>query len=429
MVKHDLETQNKSTPLYRIRHSMAHILAQAVKMLYPDASLGFGPPTEHGFFYDFDFGDHILHEKELKKIEKQMRRIINQNQTFTRVDTSDSSDAIQKMEENKEAYKKSQIENLKQKGVTSFSFYTNGPFTDLCEGPHVETTNELKKVAFKLDRIAGAYWLGSEKNKMLTRIYALCYENEDELKAFIERRKLAEERDHKKLGKELDLFTISDDVGKGLILWLPHGTIIRDEIEKYAVELEFQNGYERVWTPHITKKELFLRSKHLPAYEESMFPPMQVVEDGINKETFYLKPMNCPFHHTIYLSRPRSYRELPIRFAEYGTCYRFEQSGELSGLIRVRSMTMNDAHIYCQEETLNEEIKSIMGMYQTFYKTFGLHQYTYRLSLRSTEPEEKDKFQGEDSLWDHAETKLKAALDEMNIPYDIGVGGSRVLWS
>lgn len=419
MARADGETQDKDTITYKIRHSMAHILAQAVQGMFKEVKLGFGPPTETGFYYDFDFGTEEIEEKSLKKIEKRMRQILNKDQHFERVDLG-FDDTLEKSKELKEPLKEQHIQNLKDRGVQEFGFYKNGPFIDLCEGPHVESTKDLKNIGFKLDRIAGAYWLGNEKNKTLTRIYALCYETQDELDEFIERRKLAAERDHKKLGRELDLYTIDETVGKGLILWMPNGTVIRDQIEDYAKEVEFKCGYKRVSTPHITKEDLFLKSQHLPHYKDSMFPPMQVEDDDGIKETFYLKPMNCPFHHTIFSSRPKSYRDLPLRFAEYGTCYRFEQSGELSGLIRVRCMTMNDAHIYCHEEGLNDEIKSIMSMYQDFYSTFGLTDYTYRLSIRGEE--ERSKFKGDEALWDRAESILENVLNELELPFYIGEG-------
>jgi threonyl-tRNA synthetase len=418
-MRFDGETQEKNTAIYKTRHSMAHVLAQAVQALFSDVKLGFGPPTETGLYYDFDFGSHTLEAADLKRIEKQVRRILEQEQTFVRLEM-DGAAALAKVEQMTEPYKVLQVKKLSEGGETCFSFYQNGNFVDLCEGPHVESTQALRKAGFQLDRISGAYWLGNEKNKMLTRIYALCFSTPEELNQYLERRKNAEENDHKKLGRELDLFTVDDIVGKGLILWMPNGTVLRDTIENYAKEMEFHYGYQRVATPHITKEELFLKSQHLPEYQASMFPPMIVeTEEGV-KERFYLKPMNCPFHHTIYLSRPRSYRELPLRFAEYGTCYRFEQSGELSGLLRVRCMTMNDAHIYLAEENLDEEIKNILSLYQEFYKTFALSQYRYRLSVRGKE--NQDKFKGDPVLWDRAEAILKKILDAMGLPYYLGEG-------
>jgi len=410
---------DKNSDIYKIRHSMAHIMAFAVLKLYPDVKFGFGPPVEHGFYYDFDFGEHTLEEKDLKAIKKQMFKIINKGNSFAFENLSISS-ALDMFEKQAQIYKIKQINKLKKDGFDEVSVYTIGDFSDLCEGPHIVSTNELKDVAFSLDRISGAYWLGSEKNKMLTRIYALCYQHEEELKEFIERRKVAMKNDHKKLGKELDLFVIDDSVGKGLVLWTPNGTIIRDEIEKYAKEIEFRYNYKRVSTPHIAKEELYLQSGHLPLYAESMFPPITVEEDGEVKEKFYLKPMNCPHHHKIYASNLRSYKELPLRLAEYGTCYRFEQSGELSGLLRVRGLTMNDAHIYCSEEFLEEELRSILKMYMEVYDTFGLKNYYFRLSVRGKD--NVDKFVGDKELWNKAEKALEDILNQASIEFEVGEG-------
>jgi threonyl-tRNA synthetase len=353
-----------------------------------------------------------------------MKKIIGQNQSFERIELSED-EARSRAELEGQQYKSAQIDNLKSKGIHDFSYYVNGPFSDLCEGPHVQSTGELPAKAFKLFSLAGAYWLGSEKNKMLTRIYAFAYETPEQLAEQLERRKLAEERDHKKLGKELGIFTISDIVGKGLPLWLPNGTVIRDSIEQYAVEMEFKYGYKRVSTPHITRSELYYKSKHLPAYKDSMFPPMIVEEEGEDgekkvKEEYYLKPMNCPHHHMIFSHEPVSYRQLPMRLAEYGDCFRFEQSGELSGLLRVRSFSMNDAHIYLAQDQIREEFMKMMEMYQEFYSTFGLTEYRYRLSVRGEERSEK--YQGDDAMWDHAEKLLADVLDEMKIPYEMGEG-------
>ena len=349
--------------IYRIRHSMAHVLAQAVQTKYPTVKLGFGPPVEHGFYYDFDFGGAAFHETDLKELEKLMRKVIGQAQPFSRVDCNHEEALTKIRTHREEPFKIENLENLHARGEQKFSFYTNGNFLDLCEGPHVENTKDLQSAAFKLDRVAGAYWLGDEKRPMLTRIYALCFEKSQELEDFLKRRKMAEEFDHKKLGKELDLFEFDDLVGKGLPLWLPNGAAIRNEIQKFAEEMEFQYGYKRVATPNIAKGDLYLKSQHLPAYEESMFPPMIVKDAEGNEESrFYLKPMNCPHHHLIYSSRMRSYRDLPLRLAEYGTCYRYEQSGELSGLIRVRCMTMNDAHIYLKLDQFEDEFRNLIKM-------------------------------------------------------------------
>ncbi len=405
--------------LFRIRHSLAHVLAQAVQTKFPGVKLGFGPPTDTGFFYDFDFGAQQISLDDLKDIEKIMRRIIAERQAFQR-DDLDAKGAKAKLQAlGDETYKQENVENLQQRGVTNFSFYSNGKFADLCEGPHVEHTGQLPPDAFKLDRVAGAYWLGSEKNKMLTRIYGLAFENKDQLQQFVKRRQTAEEFDHKKLGKELDLFHFDDLIGKGLPLWLPNGTIIREAVEDFAKEKERAYGYQRVATPHVTKADLFLKSQHLPAYADSMFPPM-IAEDEGKKQEFYLKPMNCPFHHLIFKSRMRSYRDLPLRLAEYGTVYRYEQSGELSGLLRVRCMTMNDAHIYLTPDQFESEFRQLMQMYDEFYTTFKLSNYKHRLSIRGGNNPEK--FKGDPIMWDKAEAMLAKVMDDMGIKYVIGEG-------
>ncbi len=412
------ETQNPR--LYRVRHSFAHIMAQAVKAEFPNAKLGFGPPTETGFYYDFDFGDKPLALEDFPRIEKKMRQILAEQQEFVRTETNLEGALSKLLTLGAESYKEENVRNLSERGISSFSFYENGKFLDLCEGPHVANTKELLSAAFKLDRVAGAYWLGDEKRPMLTRIYALAFEKKEELDSFIKRRALAEEFDHKKLGRELDLFHIDETVGKGLILWMPKGTVIRDEIENFAKEKEFEYGYQRVATPHITKSDLYYRSQHLPAYKDSMFPPICVCGSDGTKEEYYLKPMNCPHHHMIYGARKRSYRELPLRLAEYGQCYRFEQSGELSGLLRVRGLAMNDAHIYCRLDQLGTEISSLMKMYRELYDVFGLKDYVFRLSIRGNG--NRDKFRGSDDMWEKAEEFLRNTLDTMGIKYYVGEG-------
>lgn len=404
------------SPLYRIRHSMAHVLAQAVKELYPEAQLGFGPPTDNGCFYDFDLGTRTIHESDLKEIETRMRKIIGQKQIF-QAETVSFTEAKDRLEKVNETYKVENVVNLQNRGVTEFKFYSNGPFADLCEGPHVPTTGSLPAKAFKLDRIAGAYWLGDEKRKMLTRIYALVFETPEALQDYLKRRDLAAQFDHKKLGRELDIFEIDDLVGKGLPLWLPNGTIIRDEIEKYAKEVEFHYGYKRVATPHIAKGDLYVKSQHLASYKESMYPPMRIENTDTGRiDEYYLKPMNCPHHHLIYGARKRSYRDLPLRFAEYGTVYRLEQSGELSGLIRVRCLSMNDAHIYCRRQQLKAEMKNILAMYEEFYKAFKLTEFRMRLSRRAWDGD-MSKFKGDQAMWKEAEDVLRDVLDNSGLEY------------
>ena len=400
--------------LYRIRHSLAHVLAQAVKKLYPHAQLGFGPPVEDGFYYDFDLGEAALPATQLKKIERQMKKIIAQNQSFTRFE-GNYEQALARLEH--EPYKQEQVTALKEKGVTVFSFYENEKFLDLCEGPHVEKTGELPADAFKLDRIAGAYWLGDEKRRMLTRIYGFAFTTAAELENFLQQRARAEQFDHKRLGKELEIFTFDQQVGRGLPLWLPNGTVIRDALEDYAKEVEFRHGYQRVTTPHIAKDELYVRSQHLPAYRESMFPPLKT-EDG--DETFFLKPMNCPHHHLIFAFRKRSYRELPLRLAEFGTCYRYEQSGELSGLLRVRCLTIHDAHIYLRLSQLKDEFTNIIAMHREFYRTLHLENFRVRLSTADTS--KGDKYLGGQEMWQQAEQLLREACADCQLDYFEGPG-------
>lgn len=404
--------------LYAIRHSLAHVLAQAVVEKYPKARLGFGPPTREGFYYDFDFQGEAPAEADLKDLEKRMRKIIQSDQVFEKV-SGNFEDALKIIDSVKEPYKAENIKNLHDRGVLEFSFYKNGSFQDLCEGPHVEKTRDLPADSFKLDRIAGAYWLGDQKRPMLTRIYALAFENKQDLHDYKMRREKAAAFDHKKLGKELDIYQIEELVGKGLPLWLPNGTVIRDCIQRFAEEKEFEYGYKRVSTPHITKKELYVQSEHVPAYLDSMFPPMVVEEEG-DKTEYYLKPMNCPHHHLIYGARPHSYRDLPIRLAEYGHVYRYEQSGELSGLIRVRCMCMNDAHIYLRRDQFESEFRKTIELYQEFYSTFKLKDYTYRLSIRGKDNAEK--FKGDPAMWDEGEALLAKVMDEMKLPYFVGEG-------
>ena len=407
--------KEQSNPrLYAIRHSLAHVLAQAVKVEFPQAKLGFGPPTDTGFYYDFDFGEHGVTAKDFKKLERTMRRIIAQRQEFKRVDL-DFAAALRRVKDRDEPYKELNIKQLSERGVQNFSFYQNGDFEDLCEGPHVAHTGELPSKAFKLDRVAGAYWLGDESQPMLTRIYALAFVGEEELTDFLKRREVAEKFDHRKLGKELGIYHFDNLVGKGLPLWLPNGFVLRDEIEKYAKEIEFKAGYQRVHTPVLAKKELYLTSQHLPAYEDSMFPPIVCEHEGDEVEHLYLRPMNCPHHHLIYRSTKRSYRELPLRLAEYGHNFRYEQSGELSGLIRVRGMCLNDAHIYLPLEQVGEEMKRILALYREVYETFKLEDYYLRLSLRSRE--DSDKYQGDASMWEKAEALLSSILEDSGLDF------------
>ena len=397
----------EDTQLYRIRHSLAHVLAQAVLEIRPEAKLGFGPPVENGFYYDFDLEDPLSPE-DLPEIEKRMKKIIKSRQTFE-CEELNGEEMRTRLAENGQDYKIEQVNDLDAEGEV-LTLYRNGPFWDLCEGPHVESTSEIPKNCFSLDSLAGAYWKGSEKNKMLQRVYGLAFESQEALKDFKEKRKMAMERDHRKLNIDQHYFVIDEEVGKGLPLWMPNGTVIREELEKLAKEQEFLDGYERVSTPHITRENLYHTSGHLPYYADSMFPPMEV--DG---EKMFLKPMNCPHHHLIYRSQPRSYRELPLRLAEYGTCYRYEQSGELAGLLRVRGLTMNDAHIYCTAEQVKEEFIRVMQLHLRYYELFGLENFWMRLSLAESDGA---KYVNEPEVWARAEALVIEAMDEVGIPYE-----------
>lgn len=397
--------------LYRIRHSLAHVLAQAVLSIRPGARLGFGPPIDTGLYYDFDL-DTPLTAEDLPAIEKKMMEILKAKQPFERTERP-IDEAVSFLEAQGQPFKVEFARELQEKGVESLSFYKNGPFVDMCEGPHVENTVRLPR-AFKVDSIAGAYWRGSEKNKMLSRVYVLAFKEKEELDAYLERRRLAAERDHRKLGKELDIFHIEDSIGRGLPIWLPKGTVIREELERFAKDFEYLGGYQRVATPHITKEELFYRSGHLPYYSEGMYPPMKL-EDDDRQENYYLKPMNCPMHHMTYAARRHSYKELPLRLAEYGTVYRYEKSGQLTGLQRVRMLSMNDAHIYLMEEQIPDEISRLLELYDQMYRTLGFEDYRIRLSLH--DPGRKEKYHEDPAMWARAEQMLASALDARGIQY------------
>jgi len=395
--------------LYRVRHSLAHVMAQAVLELRPNAKLGYGPPTEHGFFYDFDL-DPPLSTEDFPQIEERMRRIIKENNSFEREDYL-ADELLNQLRAEGKDYKADMAEGFKAQGDETLSVYRAGNFSDMCEGPHVAATGDLPANAFMLDSIAGAYWKGDESNKMMQRIYGLAFLDRKELKAFLERRELAKQRDHRKLGAEMQLFAISEEVGKGLPLFMPHGEAIRGELEKLAMETEFRAGYERVSTPHITREGLYHTSGHLPYYKEDMFPPMNL--DG---EAYYLKPMNCPHHHMIYKAVPRSYRELPLRLAEYGMCYRYEQSGELSGLLRVRALAINDAHIYCTPEQTKAEFVQVMQMHMDYYRLFGISDYWVRLSLPDLD--EAGKYLDQPERWQQAMEIITTSMQEVEFPYE-----------
>mgnify|MGYP000751896750 CR=1 FL=1 len=408
----------EDSQLYRIRHSAAHVMAQAVLEFYPDAKYTIGPPVENGFYYDFDLPQPITQE-DLEKIEKRMRQIVAGQHPFIKKVVS-AEEARQIFKD--QPYKLELIEGLEKGGFDEYgnpldvkpeiSIYQHDQFTDLCRGPHVENTKQINPSAFKLMSIAGAYWRGDEKNKMLTRIYGTAWEKPDDLKNYLAMLEEAKKRDHRKLGKELEIFVFDDEVGPGLPLWMPNGAILIEELEKLAKEMEEQAGYQRVRTPHLTKEDLFLRSGHLPYYAESMYPPMEL-EEGVK---YYIKPMNCPMHHKIFGARPRSYRELPIRLAEYGTCYRFEKSGELFGLMRVRSMQMNDAHIYCSEEQFEQEFMGVIDLYKKYFDLFGIGKYVMRLSLHGKAGLGK-KYVDNERLWLKTEDMVRRAMQNGGVPF------------
>ncbi len=401
--------------LWSLRHTAEHVLHQAVKELYPDIQLAMGPATEEGFYFDFDASPEgkepiVISEANFPKIEKKMREIIKKNWPLVRQEIS-PEEARALFADN--PYKLEWINQIEARGEKVTVYWTGEPgrqgsMVDLCSGPHVATTGEVK--AFKLLSVAGAYWHGDEKNKMLTRIYGTAFPTQEELEQYLFQLEEAKKRDHRKLGKELELFFIDDMVGKGLVMWLPNGTIVRDEVEKLAREMEKKAGYVRVVTPHIAKEELFLTSGHLPYYKDSMYPPMEM-DDG----TYYLKAMNCPHHHRIFLHKPRSYKELPLRLAEYGTCYRNELSGTLAGLLRVRALAMNDAHMYCRKDQIKEEFAGVLKLTMEYFKIFGLQDYWFRLSKWS--PDHTEKYIDEPENWEYAENVLREVLQSMNVPF------------
>lgn len=421
MSEKELEVQNPK--LFRIRHSLAHIMAQAVQKLRPGTKLGFGPAIDDGFYYDFILPEPIS-EDDFKTIEKEMKNIIKQNQEFSHEDVPVEK-AYEKIEKMGEPYKADYARSLVEKSnLDSLRFFTNGEFVDMCEGPHVERTTEIPHNCFKLRNVAGAYWRGDSDNEMMTRIYAWAFETKEDLMLHIRRWEEAQKRDHKKLGKELELFHIDDEVGKGLPLWLPGGTVLRTELEKYVHELEYKAGFQRVATPHLTHVSLYHKTGHLPYYEEHMYPFMKVLDDdGKVTEEYCLKPMNCPHHHKIFSSKPRSYRELPLRLAEYGQVYRYEDHGSLSGLLRVRGMCMNDGHIYCTEEQIEEEFLAVMEMHKTLYETMGIRDYHMRFSTWDPEdPKGKQKYVNNPEAWKKSQDLILRAMEKSGLPFKEGKG-------
>jgi threonyl-tRNA synthetase len=400
--------------LYRLRHSLAHVLAEAVLEMRPTAQLAFGPPIDTGCYYDFLF-DTPLTSDDFREIEKRMRRIIQEKQPFVQ-ESKDAHSAVEYLETRGQEFKVEYCKELIERGEREIGFYTNGSFVDMCAGPHLDHTGLIPQDCFKLDSIAGAYWRGDSSRPQLSRLYCLAFSTKKELEEYIAQRKLAQERDHRKLGKELELFFLSEEIGPGLPLWMPNGTVIRDALEDFAKEMEARQGYVRVSTPHIAKESLYYTSGHLPYYKEGMWPPMDLEGESL----YYLKAMNCPHHHIIYGHRPRSYKELPLRMAEYGTVYRFEASGSLAGLLRVRSICQNDAHIYCTPDQLREELIATVELTLGYYRKFRFEGVQVRYSTH--DPADKEKFVDNPEAWRHSEAIVKEVIESAGVPYILGEG-------
>ena len=413
-----IQERYEESDLYRIRHSAAHVMAQAVMEMFPGlARIAIGPPIENGFYYDFDLPRPLTPE-DLEKIEARMKEILRGDHPFQRRELS-AGEARRLFHD--QPYKVELIDGLEHGQTDEYgqetqeapviSTYSHDAFTDLCRGPHVDNTREINPEAVKLLSVAGAYWRGDEKRPMLQRIYGTAWKTPAELEAHLAMLEEAKRRDHRKLGRELEIFTFDDEVGPGLPLWLPKGAVLIDELERLAKETELRAGYKRVRTPHITKEDLFLRSGHLPYYAESMYPPMEM--EGTR---YYVKPMNCPMHHKIFASQSRSYRDLPLRLSEYGTCYRFEKSGELFGLLRVRSMQMNDAHIYCSEDQFEQEFLAVVDLYLEYFRIFGIEKYVMRFSTHHRNGLGK-KYIDDERLWLKTEEMVRNAMQHGNVPY------------
>lgn len=413
-----------------LRHSAAHIMAQAVFDLFPGAKYAIGPAIADGFYYDFELpGDQRFTDEDLVRIEKKMKEIVKANQKFVRGETN-IKEGLNKFSD--QPFKLEIIEKVRQgasndedavdfAGGDVISYYDNIDkdgnvnYTDLCTGPHIPSTGYLK--AFKVMRLAGAYWRGDEKRPMLQRVYGTAWENKEALERHIHMLEEAEKRDHRRVGEALDLFMFSQDVGKGLPLWMPKGTVIKEELENWAKETERLWGYDRVTSPHITKSDLFYKSGHLPYYKDDMYSPIEIEGDE-----YYLKPMNCPHHHTIFMGRQHSYRELPIRYAEYGTIYRNEKSGQLFGLMRVRGCAQNDAHIYCTEEQAIDEFVDAIRLHEYYYKILGISDFHMVLALR--DPKKTDKYHDDDAMWEKSEYITRTAMEKSGIEYVEDIGGA-----
>lgn len=412
--------------LYAMRHSLAHIMAAAVQRLWPDAKFGVGPVVEHGFYYDIDLGETKISEQQFNKIEKIMRRIIAEKQNFV-CTKCPIDDAIQWAKDSHQPYKEELLNDLKRAGTTvakdldaaemgtitesdsaldEVSFYTNGSFKDLCRGPHVANTSEIG--AFKLMRVAGAYWRGNEKNPQMQRLYGVAFATQEELDEYLKQLELAKQRDHRKLGKELDLYTTSPLVGVGLPLFTPRGTILRDVVAQYSNQLRQRFGFEKVWTPHITKKDLYETSGHWAKFGEELF----LVKSQETSDEMALKPMNCPHHTQIFASQPRSYRDMPVRYLETTTDYRDEKTGELGGLNRVRSLTQDDSHVFCRPDQIEQEINNLLSAAQELYGTIDM-----KLRVRLSYRDDSDAYLGERELWASAQNQLKSAVEKVGLDY------------
>lgn len=401
------DTEGKAT----FWHSSAHLMAEALEALYPGTKFGIGPAIETGFYYDVDFGDIEFSSDDFKAIETKMLELAKQKETFTRKSVS-KADAIKYFTEKGDEYKLDLLEGLEDGKIT---FYTQGEFTDLCRGPHIPNTGFIK--AIKLMNVAGAYWRGDETKKQLTRIYGVTFPKASELTEYLLMIEEAKKRDHRKLGKELELFMFSEKVGAGLPMWLPKGTALRERLAQFLTKAQIKSGYEQVITPHIGHKNLYVTSGHYEKYGKDSFQPIKTPQEG---EEFFLKPMNCPHHCEMYKFKPRSYKDLPVRFAEFGTVYRYEQSGELHGLTRVRGFTQDDAHLFCRPDQVKEEFKKVIDLVLYVFKSLGFDNYIAQVSLR--DPENKAKYIGSDENWKLAETAIVEAAEEMGLPTVVELG-------
>ena len=392
-------------------HSSSHLMAEALEILYPGVKFGIGPSIENGFYYDVDLGERQIVEADLAKIEKKMIELAQQKERFTRIDIS-KAEAMAKYSAKGDEYKCELIGDLEDGTIT---FYTNGVFTDLCRGPHLRDTSVIKAV--KLTTIAGAYWRGDEKNKMLTRIYGITFPKKSLLDEYLIMLEEAKKRDHRKLGRELELFAFSSKVGQGLPLWLPRGAALREQLEMFLKKVQKEHGYLPVITPHIGQKELYVTSGHYAKYGQDSFRPISTPQEG---EEFLLKPMNCPHHCEIYKTKPRSYKDLPLRLAEFGTVYRYEQSGELHGLTRVRGFTQDDAHIFCREDQIKEEFCKVIDIVLYIFKTLDFKDFTVQISLR--DPNNHEKYIGTDENWERAESAIIEATKERGLETTVELG-------